>query len=359
MRVIERKVVDPAGIRRILIRGVNWVGDAVMTTPAIAGIRKTFPHAKVTLLVKPWVAGVFADNPDIDEVLLYDAAGRHRGAAGLIRLARELRGYGFDLAVLLQNAFEAALLAFLAGIPRRVGYNTQGRGPLLTTVVVRDGPTRELHHVDYYLVLLRALGWIEGERKPRVYPRADVDSRAAAFLNEAGVKGEEDLMAFNAGSTYGSAKRWPTERYAALADRLIESLGVWILLAGAASDGEVARALRSSAHRPDRIIDLTGRTDIPLLAALLKRCAVFVTNDTGAMHVGAAIGVPVVALFGPTDPKTTSPVGTHVILRHPVPCSPCLLRECPIDHRCMTGISVDHVFSSVVGSYTIKNKVIH
>jgi heptosyltransferase-2 len=192
-----------------------------------------------------------------------------------------------------------------------------------------------------------------------VYPRADVDSRAAGFLNEAGVKGEEDLMAFNAGSTYGSAKRWPTERYAALADRLIESLGVWILLAGAASDGEVARALRSSAHRPDRIIDLTGRTDIPLLAALLKRCAVFVTNDTGAMHVGAAIGVPVVALFGPTDPKTTSPVGTHVILRHPVPCSPCLLRECPIDHRCMTGISVDHVFSSVVGSYTIKNKVIH
>jgi heptosyltransferase-2 len=359
MRVIERKKLDPAGIRRILIRGVNWVGDAVMTTPAIAGIRKTFPHAKIALLVKPWVAGVFADNPDVDEVLLYDAAGRHRGAAGLLRLARELRGYGFDLAVLLQNAFEAALLVFLAGIPRRVGYNTQGRGPLLTTVVVRNEPIRRLHHVDYYLVLLRALGWAEGERTPQVYLGADVDSRAATFLDEAGVKGEEDCVTFNAGSTYGSAKRWPAEHYAALADRLIENLDVWILLAGAASDRDVAGAVRSSARRPDRIIDLTGRTDIPLLAAVLKRSAVFVTNDTGAMHVGAAIGVPVVAIFGPTDPHATSPVGRHTILRHPVPCSPCLLRECPIDHRCMTGISVDRVFSSIVDIYKAHYKAIH
>jgi heptosyltransferase-2 len=133
MKVIERKVVDPAQVQRILIRGVNWVGDAVMTTPAIAGIRKTFPTAKISLLVKPWVAGVFEGSPHIDEILLYDREGRHAGLAGLLRLAHELRKYRFDVAILLQNAFEAALLTSLARIPHRVGYKTQGRGFLLTT----------------------------------------------------------------------------------------------------------------------------------------------------------------------------------------------------------------------------------
>lgn len=351
MRVIERKVVDPVGIRRILIRGVNWVGDAVMTTPAIAGIRTTFPRAEISLLVKPWVAGVFAGSPHIDEIRLYDREGRHRGVSGLLRLARELRGCRFDLAILLQNAFEAALLVFLAGIPRRVGYNTQGRGLLLTTAVVQDRSTRGLHHVDYYRALLGALAWDQGDRAPTLFLSSQTEERAEALLEEEGVGSQEALVAFNPGSTYGSAKRWPADRYAALADRLIADLGVKVLLTGAKGDGAVAGAVRSYARYPQRVIDLTGRTDIQLFAAVLKRCAVFVTNDTGAMHVGAAIGVPVVSIFGPTDPRTTSPVGRHVVLRHPVPCSPCLLRECPIDHRCMTGISVDHVLSTCRDMY--------
>src|SRR3989304_5767885 len=180
MRVIERTGVDPAGVRRILIRGVNWVGDAVMTTPAIAGIRKTFPRAQISLLVKPWVAGVFAGNPHIDEILIYDGEGRHRGVTGLLQLARELR--------------EA--------------------------------------------------------------------------------------------------------RLEALADRLVEDLGVKVLLTGAKVDGAVARAVRSYARYPQHVIDLIGRTDIQLLAAGLGRCAVFVTIDTGSMHLGAAVGVPLGALFG-------------------------------------------------------------
>jgi heptosyltransferase-2 len=359
MKVITRKGVDPGDVRRILIRGVNWVGDAVMTTPAIAGIRKTFPRATITLLVKPWVAGVFAGNPHIDEILLYDSTGRHRGLAGLIRMAQELRGHRFDLAILLQNAFEAALLASLARIPHRIGYGTQGRGLLLTTAVFCDRSTRRLHHVDYYQALLGALGWVQGEREPRVYPSVETESRAMLLLQEEGVEQEDGLIAFNPGSTYGSAKRWPADRYAALADRLIEHLAVRVLLTGAPSDAEVAQTVRCLARRSDRIIDLTGRTDIPLLAAVLARCAVFVTNDTGAMHVGAAVGTPVVAIFGPTDAKTTSPVGRHVLLRHEVPCSPCLLRECPIDHRCMTGIWVDDVFSYVMATCSSTGKVSH
>ncbi|MFQ5883202.1 MAG: lipopolysaccharide heptosyltransferase II [Candidatus Methylomirabilales bacterium] len=357
MRVIERKVIDPAQVHRILIRGVNWVGDAVMTTPAIAGIRKTFPTAKISLLVKPWVAGVFEGNPHIDEILLYDREGRHGGVSGLLRLARELRDTRFDVAILLQNAFEAALLTFLARIPHRVGYDTQGRGFLLTTVVVQDQSTRALHHVDYYQALLGVAGWDQEAEQPALYLSSGAEEKAEALLGGKDVSPEDSLVALNPGSTYGSAKRWPADRYAALADRLIEGLGVRILLTGTQADGGVAGAVRSLARSPERVIDLTGQTDIQLLAAVLRRCAVFVTNDTGAMHIGAAVGVPIVVIFGPTDPQTTSPVGRHILLRHPVPCSPCLLRECPIDHRCMTGISVDQVFSSVSIKYGINHKV--
>lgn len=358
MKVIERKAIDPEQVHRILIRGVNWVGDAVMTTPAIARIRKAFPHANISLLVTPWVAGVFEGSPHIDEIISYDRDGRHQGVSGMLRLTRELRDARFDLAILLQNAIEAAIIAALARIPHRIGYNTEWRGFLLTTAVVRDRSANAVHHVDYYQALLSAVGWGEAQREPMLYVGNGAEERAAALLAEEGVKRNETVAALNPGAAFGSAKRWPADRYAVLADRLVEDLGMKILLTGARADGPVARVVRSAARYPDRVIDLTGRTDIQLLGAVLKRCAVFVTNDTGAMHVGAAVGVPVVAIFGPTDPKTTSPVGQHALLRHPVPCSPCLLRECPIDHRCMTGITVDHVFTEVAKRYNRHIKVI-
>jgi heptosyltransferase-2 len=325
-----------------------------MTTPAIAGIRKTFPRARISLLVRPQVAGIFEGNPSIDEILLYDWEGRHAGVSGLFRLAKELRSYQFHLAILLQNAFEAALLTLLAGIPRRVGYNTQGRGPLLTTAVLLGRTIKRLHHADYYQVLLKGLGWQEGERRPVLHLSKEAKERATELLAGEGVFREEPLIALNPGSIYGSAKRWPAERYAALADQLIDAFGVKILLTGAQGDRPVTGRVRSLVRYPERVIDLAGRTDLQVLAALLKRCRVYVTNDTGAMHVGAAMGVPLVAIFGSTDPQTTSPVGQHLLLRNPVPCSPCLLRECPIDHRCMTGISVEMAFNAVKAQYNAK-----
>ena len=354
MRVIQRKAIHPAEIRRVLIRGVNWIGDALMTTPAIAGIRKTFPEARISLLVRPAVAGLFEENPSIDEVLLYDREGRHRGISGFLRLARQLRSHRFHLAVLLQNAFEAALLTLVAGIPHRVGYNTQGRGLLLTTAVLLNRSTKRLHHVDYYQALLKGLGWQEGERRPVIYLSKKAEEKAAELLAREGVFPEEPLIALNPGSTYGSAKRWPAERYAALADQLIDAFGVKILLTGTQGDQPVTGRVRSLTRYPERVIDLAGRTDLQMLAALLKRCQVYVTNDTGAMHVGAAVEVPLVTIFGSTDPQTTSPVGRHLLVRNPVPCSPCLLRECPIDHRCMTGISVEMVFNAVKAQCGLK-----
>src|SRR3990172_6856303 len=209
MRVIEGTGVDPAGVRRILIRGVNWVGDAVMTTPAIAGIRKTFPRAQISLLVKPWVAGVFAGNPHIDEILIYDGEGRHRGVTGLLQLARELRESRFELAILLQNAFEAALLAFLARIPHRIGYNTQGRGLLLTTAVAQDRSTRKLHYPNSSLPLRGARGGARKKREPSLFLSSQREERAEALLAEEGVGPQDTLVAFNPGSIYGSARRGP------------------------------------------------------------------------------------------------------------------------------------------------------
>ncbi|MGH7407888.1 MAG: lipopolysaccharide heptosyltransferase II, partial [Candidatus Methylomirabilales bacterium] len=171
--------------------------------------------------------------------------------------------------------------------------------------------------------------------------------RADALLREAGCDWAAPIVALNPGAAYGTAKRWPAERYAALADRLVAE-GCRPLLVGAPSDAQATAAVREASARPGALADLTGRTDLKTLAGILRRCGAFITNDTGTMHVAAAVGTPLVAIFGPTDPTTTAPVSRRAtLLRQPVFCSPCLLRECPIDHRCMRGVSVEEVHRAV------------
>jgi len=334
-------------VARILVRGTNWVGDALLMTPALAAVRRTFPKAHLSLLVRPWVADLFRGNPAVDEILLYESGGAHRGLRGKLRLARELRRRRFDLAVLFQNAFDAALLAWLARIPERVGFATQGRGPLLTRAVPLPPELRTRHQMEYYLGLVRALGFSEGPAEPVLVVSAEEQERADTLLREAGCDETTPIVALNPGAVYGSAKRWPAERYAALADRLTTE-GCHPLLVGAPSDARAAAEVRTASGRPEALADLTGRTDLKVLAGILRRCGAFVTNDTGAMHVAAAVGTPLVAIFGPTDPATTAPVSRRVtLLRRPVFCNPCLLRECPIDHRCMRGVSVEEVHGAV------------
>lgn len=332
---------------RILVRGVNWVGDALLMTPALASVRRTFPKAHLSLLVRPWVADLFRGNPAVDEVLLYESAGAHRGLPGKLRLAGALRRRRFDLAVLFQNAFDAALLAWLARIPERAGFATQGRGWLLTRPVPLPPELRRRHQVEYYLGLIRALGWSEAPAE-LVLPLSTAEQEQAdALLRGAGCDGTGPIVALNPGAAYGSAKRWPSERYAALADRLAGE-GCRLLVVGAASDAGAAAEVRAAAERPEALMDLTGRTGLKVLAGVLRRCSAFVSNDTGAMHVAAAVGVPLVAIFGPTNPATTGPVSRRaLVLRRPVFCSPCLLRNCPIDHRCMRGVSVEEVHAAV------------
>jgi heptosyltransferase-2 len=336
-----------ASAKRVLVRAPNWIGDAVMCEPAVSALRRLFPEAELTLLAKPAVAELFAGHPAVPHVLVYEDRGQHAGLTGKWRLAQALRRGRFDLAVLFQNAFEAALLAFLAGIPRRYGYATDGRRLLLSDPVPRPGAQAAAHQVDYYLGMLRPLGCEERAVPPRLTLLHGDEAAMAKRLAASGVTGAELLIGVNPGSTYGGAKRWLPERFAETADRLAGQFHAKVLIVGARGEEPLAQAI--AGRMKAGTVVLSGKTSVRELMAAVKRCAVFITNDTGPMHVAAAFGVPVVAVFGPTDWRATAPFGTgHALVRQPVDCSPCLLRECPIDHRCMTRVTVDEVYQAAV-----------
>lgn len=330
---------------RILVRVPNWLGDAVLALPVLEALRQALPDSEVTVLARPWVSALFTDSPAY-RVMVEEAAGRHGGFGGRLRLARDLSRQGFDLALLLTNSFDTALVASLARIPERVGYAADGRRWLLTRPVSPDG---RVHQRDRYLELLAAIGVEGSQKEPRLAVRPGDAQGANRLLQEAGLDDAPLPVGLVPGSVYGSAKRWPADRFAALADLLADRLGGRSLLLGSASEGSVAAAVSQASRSCP--VDLTGRTSLGVLGGILARCGAAVTNDTGAMHLAAAVGTPVVALFGPTDPQATGPLGpAHRIVRRDVPCSPCLLRECPIDHRCMEGITEETVWRALVSA---------
>ena len=330
-------------VKRLLVRTPNWIGDAVMSEPALSAVRKLFPSAEITWLAKPAIAELFQGHPACDKVVVYEDRGRHSGITGKWALAEMLRGQRYELAILLQNAFEAAMLAFLSGIPRRFGYATDGRKFLLSDPVVK--PTTTRHQVDYFLDMLRPLG-VEGQASaPQLYLTAQEEREREQRLAQFGIGGADCLVGLNPGSMYGGAKRWLPDRFAETADRLVRESGakrIRVVIVGTGGEETLGQAIAERmATKP---IVLSGQTSIRQLMAVIKRCSLFITNDTGPMHIAAAFGVPVVAIFGPTDWRTTAPLGAaHSIVRHEVECAPCLLRECPIDHRCMTRVTVDEV----------------
>jgi heptosyltransferase-2 len=331
----------------ILIRGTNWIGDAVMTLPAIAAIRNSFPRAKITILVKPWVADIFRLCPDIDEIMLYQSPGIHEGLAGKLRIASEIRKKQFDAAILLQNAIEAAIIAFLARIPVRAGYNSDGRGLLLTHSVQRTKAIREVHQTDYYLEMIKALGCRPAGREAVLALGKDDQRLARELPVEYGLQDSRLLVGMAPGATYGPAKKWFPERFASVADRLADGFSAQIILFGSSEDSETAAKVRAQAKYP--MIDLTGKTGLKDAMALMTRCRLFISNDSGLMHVAAALGVPTVAIFGSTNPTTTSPPGRHnTIVHKDVACSPCLKTDCPTDFQCMDLIGVDDVYEAAV-----------
>ncbi len=338
---------------RILIRGVNWIGDAVLTLPAIRAVRRAFPDAQISLLVKPWVAEIFKESPDIDDIIFYDE--QYKGVIGKLKLVRVLRQKKFDKAILLQNAFDAALIAWLAGIPERIGYKRDFRGFFLTKAIPVKNNAAGEHQVYYYLNLLKEAGIKTVTAEPYIYLSDEERERARALLNPSPITPHPSpLIGINPGATYGSAKRWPTEHFAELIRRIRNELDGRVVIFGSAAEVEIAdeivKKLEPRTPNPEpRILNMTGKTNLRELAALISECDVFITNDSGPMHISAALHVPTAALFGSTDSSATGPFRNgHKVITKKLSCSPCLERECPEGHlKCMTEISPEEVFSAL------------
>jgi heptosyltransferase-2 len=329
-------------IRKVLIRSVNWIGDAVMTTPAINVIREHFPHAEITILANALVSQLFALHPGIDSVITFDRQGKHHGVFGRLLLAAELRKHAFDLAIILPNSFDSALVPWLAGIPNRIGKCSDGRTLLLSGryEVATEAPP--CHEVEYYLNLMKYFGITGNCTQPHLFITSEEENRASAALAEYGIQPDDFVLGINPGASYGSAKRWYPDRFAQVARLLADEWSAKVVIFG--GPGEAAIAADIESRLEGTAVNGAGKTTMRELMALIKRCNFFITNDSGPMHIAAAFDVPLVAIFGSTDHTGTSPYSSKaVVVRKEVECAPCKLRECPTDHRCMTAVTVEDV----------------
>jgi len=345
--VKARNEISPEEVQKILVRSPNWVGDTVLITPALRALKEMFPHAQISVLANPWVQALLANHPAIDRMVTIDKGkGAARSIKELARLVSHLRTIRFDLAVLFQNAFEAAFLASMGGVRYRIGYNTDGRKFLLSHAVFRDERILQLHQVHYYLGLIEAMGWQGEHGKPSLFVNErDVES-ASQMLLSYGITNDQPVVGFNPGATYGSAKRWPEERFATIGDWAADRWNAKVMLFGSAAERGIGVKISQLMHHNP--VNLCGLTTLGLAMALIKQCNFFLTNDSGLMHIAAAFQVPLVAIFGPTNPVTTGPMSEKaIIVRHDFDCSPCLKETCPSDHRCMLSIEPDEVWEEM------------
>ncbi len=323
-------------VTRLVVFAPNWLGDAVMALPALADVRRSSPGATIAVAARPSVAPMFELVSGVAQVIVLDPRGAvWRDRSALLREGR------FEAALLLPNSFHAAMLAGRAGIPERWGYATDFRRPLLTRAIA---PPTRLHQAAFYQHLTRTLGFAAGPLEPVIDLSPARRESSAALLRAAGWDGRAPLVAFAPGAAYGGAKRWPAQSFADVAAALASD-GVVPVLVGTGADAGAGRELVGALDPEVRPLNLIGRTDLPTLAGVLAASRGLVSNDSGAMHLAAALGVPVTALFGPTDETATHPLGRarRVVLTHDVWCRPCMLRECPLNHRCMRGIRPESV----------------
>src|SRR5258706_5636200 len=396
--------------RRILVRGVNWLGDAVMTTPALQRLREHLPQAHITLLIHEKLSGLWLHHPGIDTVVSFASD------EGPWSIARRLRGEKFDTALVLPNSPRSALEMWLARIPGRIGYARPWRNWLLTRAVApgpgharmqklstaainrlikpRAADTNHVlvasksdeggsrithlssialatedhaaaHHLHEYLHLAAALGASPDPIPPNLFVTPEeTEAAAKKFGLETKETAGRPIFALNPGAEYGPAKRWPLDRFAAAAREIQKQTNcVWLIL-GAKSDLPTAEKIHSALmasparttpnselRTPNSQVNLPCLTTLRELMALLKLSRVLLTNDTGPMHVAAALGTPVVVPFGSTSPELTGPGlpgdARHRLLTAGAPCSPCFRSDCPIDFRCMTNITVERVVEAV------------
>ena len=337
-----KKKIEPSDVRNIIVRGVNWVGDAVMTLPALDALGKAFPYSSITVLAKPWVMPVYASHPSVSSVMEYRKSPEFlKGIKDILKTGSSIKRSGFDMAFLFQNAIEAAFLSFVGRCRIRAGYDTDGRGFMLTHPVHRTKEILKEHQVEYYLNIIRELGFEAESKYPVIHLSKGSIAKAESLLN---LK-DGPFIGFSPGAIYGEAKQWPAERFARLGRVALES-GARVVLFGSQSEKHICSAVNSLMN--DKAIDLSARTDLGTAMALIKFCSAFISNDSGLMHVAAALDIPTVAIFGSTNTKTTSPKGLNVsVISKNVDCAPCLKKKCPTDFRCMTAIEPEEVWEAV------------
>jgi len=335
LQVSRRFTRDPEVVRRVLVRSPNWVGDAVMGLPVLAGLKRLFPLAEITVLATPRVAPLFAAQPGVTEIVCYPS-GR-----GKWQVLWELRGR-FDVALTMPNSMESALGLWLVGVPSRVGYNTDARRLFLKEAVSGYQALTGLHTVFYLLGLLKALGGVATFTPPTLYLEPEEEAMGARFLAESDLPGQGPWVGMSPGAAYGPAKRWEPSRFAALGRELQREFDARLVLLGGDEERPVADEVKKHLQGP--VVDLVGRTSLRQALGVLSQLNLLVANDSGLMHAAAALSVPLVALFGSTEPGATGPFTSRAtVIRHPLPCSPCFKRTCEEGYPCLTAISVDEV----------------
>ena len=337
---------------RLVILAPNWLGDAVMALPALADVRRHFSSAHLTVAARPSVAPMFTMVQGVDEVITLPGGGGWRALTGSSRDVDALAGHAFDTAILFPNSFATALIASRVAIAERWAFATDGRGSLLTRSIPK--PAGPLHQRAYYQALTTALGIPPGPPFARVWPDT---AKARQLLRDIGLDLDEPFVVFAPGAAYGRAKQWLPERYAELADLIINGRSGTVLMVGSNADrsacDDISRRVPQKGSRMNRLVDFCGKSDLATLAGILSQAAAVVSNDSGAMHLAGAVGTKVVAVFGPTNEARTSPLASGpdapqpVVITHDVFCRPCMLRECPIDHRCMRRIGASTVLDAL------------
>ncbi len=344
---MSTRPLEKSNINNILIRTTNWVGDAVMTLPALEAVRENFPKSRITVIARPWVVPVFENHPAINDLLVYQKHDKLPDNISEIRtLINKIRKNKYDLAVLFQNAFEAALIVYLGGVKSRLGFDSDGRGFLLTHAVKRKEKIFAVHQVEYYLSILKSVGLEAKSRNPVLHISKKDSAQADALLEINGINRNDFLLGLGPGAIFGNAKRWPVERFAKIGDWAAEKWNAKVIIMGSNKEKEIGTSMTGlMRHKP---VDFCGATSLGEAMGIIGRCNLFVTNDSGLMHIAAALGVPTLAIFGSTDHVATGPRGVKTrIIKHDIDCSPCLKPECPTDFRCMLSIEAEEVWNEM------------
>ena len=324
---------------KIVVRSPNWIGDAILSMPALASLPKNFPDAEIWVCASGWTKGIF---DSLDWIKGTIPLSNQYSLKNTRSDALELKKHAFDIGILFTNSFGSALLFSLANIPERWGYARDGRHFLLTKRVRTSLLDAPRHHLHYYLSLVSKLGLATAPAELYFRLSDEALSQTQGLLRSLAVDPNKPILTLSPGASYGPAKRWPAPFFARLATLLQTHQNAQVVIIGSETDTEIARSIADL--MPDHPIDLTGKTTLPQLAGLISQSTLFITNDSGPMHLANALKVPLVAIFGPTDPRITGPYQKpSKVLQEHVPCWPCSYRECPFEHECMTQISPERV----------------